>query len=245
MGVIACAWPIGVYQHVPLTGLSVVSIAGGAIVVLWLIDLARYRHPRIPFELLWPPVLIAFIAIVAQPAHAWRVIAMAILFLAALHFARQRADIERWLVWSAAACLVTAIADLVYRTGYGWPTAYAVPLSVEASVRALDAASASATSLSSSSITLLTGTGLWAVIAYRGGAYRGLASFGFLITGLATVLHFAGLLSRFSTFSAHGLTGSWAAWAIGGVGLPDTSSGINGWPRSCPSDVLAHTRPPR
>jgi len=219
MGVVACAWPIGVYQHVPLTEFSVVSIACGIIVVLWLLDLALDRHARIPFELLWPIVLITVIAMVFRADQASHIVAIAVSFLATLHFARQREDIEHWLRMTAAACLVIAIADLFYRAGYGWPTAYALPSEVGESFRVLDAASATSTSLSSSSIALLTGAGLWAVIAYRAKTFRALSILCFVVMGLAAGLHLAGLMIHFPIHSSHWLSGSWTSWVIGGLGV--------------------------
>ncbi len=221
MGVIACAWPLGVYQHIPLTGLTVVAIAGGGLVFLWLTDLVVYRIPRVPFELFWPTVAIDVIATAIRDEHAVEIAGIATTFLAALHFARDRATIERWITWSAAACFIAGIADGLYRLGYGWPTAYAIPAYPSYASRIIDAASATSVSLVNGSATQLTGILLWAAIANRTRTttHRLLCVIGLNVMTVVFIANIEGLVRDGAIPSEGWMLAPSTEWLLGGMAL--------------------------
>lgn len=222
MGILAIAWPLDVYQRVPLAStLSITNAAAAALIVLWVIDLATHRRPRLPFELCWPPVLMATMAVFVQTSTMLQAVSLAALFFATVHFARDRIDIERLLTWSARACALTAAFELASRIGGGAPTAYALPQHLEDNARLFGATSATSGTLINGATTLLTGLFLWIAIAVRA-RFRTRAHFGVSLLCLGMVagvftLCALGLVLHNQWQPSAWIPDSSARWILGGL----------------------------
>lgn len=223
MGVIACAWPFDVYQHLPFTGVTVVGMAAAALVCAWLLDLAIGRTPRLPFELFWPPAIVAASAAAFQIEDAPHIAGAALLFFATVHFARERAEIERLFRYAAAACFLVALADLASRLLGGGPTsAYALPADPNAVPNAFDAISATSGTLANGSTTLLTGFLLSVAVLEaarsKGKSHIMVAAIGIGVMAAACMLNFASLALHVPMETVPWRETSPAGWLVGGLG---------------------------
>lgn len=146
------AWP----GHLPMSGvLPLWVMLQGAVGLLFILDLLCGRRPRVPFDLVWPPVLAIGLSLLdwlpgwqalsfVLPASIGRILS----FWAIIHFVRSRESVRNWLevaVWGGAAVcalslaasftrlvIPTAPADswllLAFSPRYGWALSTLAPL---------------------------------------------------------------------------------------------------------------------
>jgi len=103
--VFAFLWPWGVYQNVPGLNVRLTQIAAVVLVVTFFWEIVARRRARVPFELVWPAVLLAAIAVVASlrggAALALDRLLWCALFVATVHVARPRPSIPAGQGFSA------------------------------------------------------------------------------------------------------------------------------------------------
>lgn len=131
--VFALAWPLGVYAGAPFTSLDLVHVLAWVLGALFLTELRR--RPRVPFELLWPAVLVpALCAIHGLRTGAtfdYTLPTSFTLFLAVHHFIRDRDSALACMRLSAASGVCAAGLTVAGWAGFTLPTAYPVPSPVE------------------------------------------------------------------------------------------------------------------
>lgn len=131
--VFALVWPLGVYAGAPFTSSDLIHVLAWVLGALFLAQLRR--RPRVPFELLWPAVLVpALCAIHGLRTGATFDYTLPIsftLFLAAHHFIRDRDSALACMRLSAGSGVCVAGLTVAGWAGLTLPTAYPVPSPVE------------------------------------------------------------------------------------------------------------------
>jgi len=125
----AFAWPLGAYQRVA-GPVHLHHIALVPIFLCALADFKRNKRLRTPFELWWPCVVIAVLAMLlhagGHAAPPWRVAGLCALFVAVTHVARNRRAILRALQFSCISGCAVVIMSLLAQFNALFPTAYSV-----------------------------------------------------------------------------------------------------------------------
>ena len=128
--VMAFLWPWDVYQHLPDFGLPATSVLGYGLVAFLVVDAAATRQFRVPFELLWPTVLLLILTVFSRGHGAvggsWGHVTALLVYAATVHFARSRRHIEQWLWVSCTAGAGAALWTLLVLATQGQPTAYSL-----------------------------------------------------------------------------------------------------------------------
>ncbi len=129
---VALAWPLDLFQYVPVLDVTVIGLITVLLAVLAVWDIASGKKLRVPFEALWPAsalfILLAVVAYRGESAVPLEVPGALLLFILSAHFASSRASIEGWLrasVFSATAVVLITLAT--HATGL-MPTAYSLQL---------------------------------------------------------------------------------------------------------------------
>ena len=125
------AWPWDVYQYVPLSGIHLTDLTGALLVSAFLADVLLSRTLRIPFELVWPVLLLIGLVWVVGPDNSYAISAslLLVLLLAVLHFTSGRGFAWRCLAAAAASAALVALVSnvvLVLRPSTLIPTAYSL-----------------------------------------------------------------------------------------------------------------------
>ncbi len=127
----AFVWPWDVYQYIPWLGVHATGLIALVLVGLLIADVFRTRQLRMPFELLWPAVLLLLLVTLSLfhegSGVSFRHLGAVLVYAATVHFARSRERIEYWLWISclsgACAALWTHLAFFAFPLP---PTAYSL-----------------------------------------------------------------------------------------------------------------------
>jgi hypothetical protein len=174
---LAAAWPWEVYGllpgiYVPLSVISALALAGGLVA-----DVVRHGRPKIPFDLLWPTLLLALLPLLAfvlgeQPLTLDLFVG-GVAFLAVVHTAQRRGTVLRALRLTVFSTVAVALISLAAKTGAPVPTAFS-PVS--------GAALSFARELSGGVLTLVLGGGLAFALAFT--PVSRLRRWGYIVAGL-------------------------------------------------------------
>ena len=129
---IALAWPLGLFQYIPILDLTMTGALGTLLFGLAAFDYLQNKKLRVPFEVLWPVGLLALLLAAIGYREtldlAPEVPGALILFVVTAHFASSRASIERWLRASMFSGAAAALITVATPAAGLMPTAYSLHL---------------------------------------------------------------------------------------------------------------------